>query len=138
MYGQSLNIEWMLYKSCQDDTRTLYEQWLNGVYIYLNRKSVNFLLQGLKYVNPHIDLKPKNSMLNINNCHLLFQGLQPFSQYMARGCHLLNTLKGGMYFKTDVFIDFAPLSYNDRADLVVITNRSVFILWCSLQYYMHN
>ncbi|CAG2212442.1 VPS13A_C [Mytilus edulis] len=57
-----------------------------------------------------------------------YRGLQPFSQYMARGCHLLNTLKGGMYFKTDVFIDFAPLSYNDRADLVVITNRHILYL----------
>ena len=51
------------------------------------------------------------------------QGLQPYSQYTARGNYLLNSLKGGSYSKMDVFIDFAPLSFNDRADLIVITNR---------------
>ena len=74
-----------------------------------------FALKGSKY--------NRYKQKSVTKLNFEFQGLQPYSPYMARGNYLLNSLKGGSYSKTDVFMEFAPLSYNDRADLVVITNK---------------
>ncbi|XP_033739881.1 vacuolar protein sorting-associated protein 13C-like [Pecten maximus] len=66
--------------------------------------------------------------MRLPRCIDHYRGLKPYSDYRARGSHILKGLKGGKYSKTDVFRNFAPLSHEDKADLVFITNRHILYL----------
>ena len=53
------------------------------------------------------------------------QGLRPYSRYKAAGLRLLQSIRKGEYSKTDVYWVHAPLSKDERADVLMITDRSV-------------
>ncbi|KAL1474078.1 hypothetical protein MTO96_021597 [Rhipicephalus appendiculatus] len=55
-------------------------------------------------------------------------GLRPFSQYQATGYQLLLQLSKGHYSQTDTYWAHAPLGNSDGANIVMITNRHVFLL----------
>lgn len=55
-------------------------------------------------------------------------GLRPFSQYQATGYRLLLQLSKGHYSQTDTYWAHAPLGSHDRANIVMITDRHVFLL----------
>ena len=56
-----------------------------------------------------------------------FQGLRPFSEYKASGQQLLRSVKKGELSQQDMYWAHAPLSKEERADVVLITNR--WVLW---------
>ncbi|KAH6928679.1 hypothetical protein HPB50_018438 [Hyalomma asiaticum] len=51
------------------------------------------------------------------------EGLRPFSQHEATGHQLLLQLSKGHYSLTDIYWAHAPLGSNDRANIVMITDR---------------
>nr|XP_022286655.1 vacuolar protein sorting-associated protein 13A-like isoform X3 [Crassostrea virginica] len=56
-----------------------------------------------------------------------FNGLEPFSWYRAQGNFILHSLREEQHAPS-IFVDFAPLSYEDRADLFFITNRTIICM----------
>ncbi|KAK3096835.1 hypothetical protein FSP39_003796 [Pinctada imbricata] len=57
-----------------------------------------------------------------------YKGLEPYSAYKARGNHLLYSIKDGQFTESEIFIDFAPLSHEERADLLFITTKHLLYL----------
>ncbi|XP_014674950.1 PREDICTED: vacuolar protein sorting-associated protein 13A-like [Priapulus caudatus] len=55
-------------------------------------------------------------------------GLQPYSPYQAVGQRMLRELCRGQYTESDVYFAHAPLSKQERPDVLLITDRHVFLL----------
>ena len=56
---------------------------------------------------------------------MCFQGLRPFSEYKASGQQLLRSVKKGELNPQEMYWAHAPLSKEERADVVLITTRWV-------------
>nr|XP_034335213.1 vacuolar protein sorting-associated protein 13A isoform X3 [Crassostrea gigas] len=56
-----------------------------------------------------------------------YNGLEPYSWYRAQGNFILTSLREEQRAPS-IFVDFAPLSYDDRADLLFITDRTILCL----------
>ncbi|XP_056015608.1 intermembrane lipid transfer protein VPS13A-like isoform X3 [Ostrea edulis] len=56
-----------------------------------------------------------------------YHGLEPYSWYRAQGNFILHSLRDEQH-NSRVFVDFAPLSYDDRADLIFITIGTILCL----------
>ncbi|XP_062574752.1 intermembrane lipid transfer protein VPS13C-like isoform X3 [Saccostrea cucullata] len=56
-----------------------------------------------------------------------YHGLEPYSWYRAQGNFILHRLRDEQR-SSGIFVDFAPLSYDDRADLLFITDRTILSL----------
>ncbi|KAK7492082.1 hypothetical protein BaRGS_00016746 [Batillaria attramentaria] len=52
-------------------------------------------------------------------------GLRPYSEYKAAGQRLLKSLKKGEISQNDMYLAHAPLSKEERADILLITNNSL-------------
>lgn len=66
-------------------------------------------------------------MFRLHNVSVsVLQGLEPYSWYRAQGNFILTSLREEQRAPS-IFVDFAPLSYDDRADLLFITDRWTFI-----------
>ncbi|XP_076444664.1 LOW QUALITY PROTEIN: intermembrane lipid transfer protein VPS13A-like [Babylonia areolata] len=55
-------------------------------------------------------------------------GLRPYSEYKASGQQLLRSLKKSHVTQQDLYWAHAPLSKEERADILLITNRRVLLL----------
>ena len=55
----------------------------------------------------------------------LIQGLEPYSNHKAAGMRLLQGILKGELAKTDTYWAHAPLSKEERANVLLITNKSV-------------
>lgn len=51
------------------------------------------------------------------------QGLRPYSEYRAAGQQLLLSLKKGELSQQDVYWAHAPLSKEERTDILLITDK---------------
>lgn len=56
------------------------------------------------------------------------QGIRPYSPYMASGSRLLQLLSRGHYSENDIYFAHAALKREDCSDVVLITDRHVFLL----------
>jgi len=55
-------------------------------------------------------------------------GLKPYSSYQSMGYRLLNCVAKGRYADTDVYWAHADLTYNDKTDLLLLTNKRILML----------
>nr|KAG5703288.1 hypothetical protein BaRGS_025530 [Batillaria attramentaria] len=55
-------------------------------------------------------------------------GLRPYSEYKAAGQRLLKSLKKGEISQNDMYLAHAPLSKEERADILLITNKHIILL----------
>ena len=57
------------------------------------------------------------------------QGVRPFSPYQAVGVRILYSVARGRYAATDVYWAHAALSADDKADVVLVSDRCVRQSW---------
>ena len=59
---------------------------------------------------------------NLKLRHIFFQGMKPYSPFMSIGMRLLNNLAKGKYSTSDIYWAHAPLSHEDKPDVVIVTD----------------
>ena len=65
------------------------------------------------------------------------QGVRPFSPYQAVGVRILYSVARGRYAATDVYWAHAALSDDDKADVVLVSDRCVRQSWLvSYRYFV--